>query len=390
MMGGALAHEFMVLTDVGEDTVMRCEACEYAANRQIAEFKKPERPPEPARPQEKVATPNVTTIAALTDFLGISAAQTAKVVFLVATVGSGEDAREQFVFAVVRGDMALNETKLANAVKARDLRPATDTEIRAVGAEPGYGSPIGVHDALIVVDDAIPASPNLVAGANEPGFHLRNVNYPRDFKADVVVDIAAAEAGDACPRCGAALRADRAVEVGNIFKLGTRYTEALECTFTDEDGSEQPVVMGSYGIGVGRALACVAETHHDVDGLIWPISVAPYQVHLVVLFRERTDKTVEVAEDLYLSLTAAGIEVLYDDRDASPGVKFNDADLIGVPLRLTVGSRSLREGGVELKRREQDERALVPLDEVEARLRAEIEALHAELDTRVVNVPFHS
>ncbi len=388
MMGGALAHEFMVLTDVGEDTVMRCEACEYAANRQIAEFAKPKLPPEPARPWEKVATPNITTITELTDFLDVPAARTAKAVFLMATVGQGEDAREQFVFAVVRGDMTLNETKLANAVKARDLRPATDVEIRAVGAEPGYGSPIGVHDALIAVDDAIPASPNLVAGANEPGFHLRNVNYPRDFEADVVADIAAAEAGDACPRCGGTLRADRAVEVGNIFKLGTRYTEALDCTFTAEDGSEQPVVMGSYGIGVGRALACVAETHHDADGLIWPISVAPYQVHLVVLFRERTDETVEVAEDLYLSLTAAGIEVLYDDRDASPGVKFNDADLIGVPLRLTVGSRSLREGGVELKRRDQDEGTLVSLNEVEARLRAELEALYAELDARVVNVPF--
>jgi prolyl-tRNA synthetase len=390
MMGGALAHEFMVLTEVGEDTVMRCEACEYAANRQIAELQKPAVPPEPPRPLERVATPSVTTIAELTDFLDISAARTAKAVFMVATVGKDDAAREQFVFAVVRGDMSLNETKLANAVGARELRPATDEEIRAIGAEPGYGSPIGVHDALIVVDDAVPDAPNLVAGANEPDAHLRNVNYGRDFEADVIADIAAAEAGDACPRCGEPLRADRAVEVGNIFKLGTRYTEALDCTFNAEDGGERPVVMGSYGIGVGRALACVAETHYDANGLIWPISVAPYQVHLLVLFRERTDETVGVAEDLYDALTAAGIEVLYDDRDATAGVKFNDADLIGVPLRLTVGSRGLRKGGVELKRRDRDERTIVPVEDVVDRLHAEIDALRAALDARVVDVPFHS
>jgi prolyl-tRNA synthetase len=309
---------------------------------------------------------------------------------MVATVGKDDAAREQFVFAVVRGDMSLNETKLANAVGARELRPATDEEIRAIGAEPGYGSPIGVHDALIVVDDAVPDAPNLVAGANEPDAHLRNVNYGRDFEADVIADIAAAEAGDACPRCGEPLRADRAVEVGNIFKLGTRYTEALDCTFNAEDGGERPVVMGSYGIGVGRALACVAETHYDANGLIWPISVAPYQVHLLVLFRERTDETVGVAEDLYDALTAAGIEVLYDDRDATAGVKFNDADLIGVPLRLTVGSRGLRKGGVELKRRDRDERTIVPVEDVVDRLHAEIDALRAALEARVVDVPFHS
>ena len=380
MMGGKLAHEFMSLLDVGEDTVLRCSECEYAANRQIAEFQKPTVAEEEPLPVQKIATPEVKTIAELTAFLAIPAARTAKAVFLVAQVGSGDKAQERFVFAVVRGDMALNETKLAHAIQATELRPATEAEIRAIGAEPGYGSPLGVEDALIVVDDAIPLSPNLVAGANEPGYHLRNVNYGRDFEAEIIADIVVAECGAACPQCGAAMRADRAVEVGNIFKLGTRYTEALGAFFRAADGEKRPVVMGSYGIGIGRTLACIAETHYDEYGLIWPISVAPYQLHITSLFRQASDETVAVAERLYTELQAAGVEVLYDDREASPGVKFNDADLIGVPLRLTVGSRGLKKGGVELKRRASKQRDLVPLAEVVERVHAEIASLQAELE----------
>ena len=388
MMGGAAAHEFMALAGIGEDTILRCAECGYAANRQIAEFKKPTPSGTPPQPLEKVATPDVTTIGELTAFLEIPAAKTAKAVFRVATLMEGTDTREQFVFAVVRGDMGLNETKLANAVRAKALRPATEEEIRAIGAEPGYGSPLGVHDAVVVVDDAVAASPNLVAGANEPGYHLRNVNVGRDFEPDVVADVAVAEAGDACPRCGAPLRTDRAVEVGNIFKLGTKYSEALGVTFDDEEGRERPVIMGSYGIGIGRVLAAVAELHHDDDGLIWPIPVAPYAVHLTVLFRDPTDETLVAAEQLYAHLQAAGIDVLYDDRDASAGVKFTDADLIGLPLRITVGSRGLKQGGVELKRRDRAERRLVPLASAVEVTEAEIAALRAEVAAHVVEEPF--
>jgi prolyl-tRNA synthetase len=388
MMGGALAHEFMALTEIGEDTIICCAACGYAANRQIAEFEKPTVAEEAPQALEKVATPDITTIDDLTAFLDIPAAKTAKAVFMVATQMEGTEEKEQFVFAVVRGDMDLNETKLTNAVQAKALRPATEEEIRAVGAEPGYGSPLGIHDAIIVVDDAIPAAPNLVAGANEQGYHLRHVNYGRDYVADIVEDIAVAEAGYACPQCGASLQADRAIEVGNIFKLGTRYSEALGCTFDDIAGEEKPIIMGSYGIGIGRVLASIAEIYHDDDGLIWPISVAPYQVHLTVLFRSPEDETFAVAEQLYEDLQQAGIDVLYDDRDLSAGVKFTDADLIGAPLRITVGSRSLKKGGVELKRRDSAERHLVPLTEAVMETQDAIAALEAEIAARCVEMPF--
>ncbi len=383
MMGGSMAHEYMYLTPIGEDTLLLCDHCGYTANRQIAEFKKPSAAAEDALPLEKVATPDTKTIEDLANFLNIPTAKTAKAVFMVATITEGTEDVEKFVFAVVRGDMDVNETKLANAVKAKALRPAHDEEIVAIGAEPGYGSPIGVKNALIVVDDAIPESPNLVAGANETGFHYLNVNYGRDYRADVVADIAVAGDGDACPRCGKPMYTSRGVEIGNIFKLGTRYTEALGATFLDKDGKEKPVIMGSYGIGVGRLLACVAEEHNDEHGLILPITIAPYQVHLVNL-----SKKSNAAEEIYADLQAAGVEVLFDDRDDSPGVKFNDADLIGLPLRITVGDRGLKKGGVELKRRDTGDSELIPLAEIVSAVQAKIAEMTAEIMATVVEVPF--
>ncbi|HET6314666.1 MAG TPA: proline--tRNA ligase [Chloroflexia bacterium] len=374
MMGGSLAHEYMYLTPMGEDTLILCDNCGYAANRQIATFRKPQGEEEQARPVEKVATPNATTIEQLARFLGIPASRTAKAVFMVATVSEGAESVEKFVFAVVRGDMDLNETKLANAVKANELRPAREEEIRGVGAEPGYGSPVGVRGAVVVVDEAVAGSPNLVAGANAPGYHLLNVNYGRDYTGDIITDIAAAREGDACVQCGSPLRASGGVEVGNIFKLGTRYTDAMGATFLDRDGVSRPVVMGSYGIGVGRLLACVAEEHHDERGLVWPISVAPYEVHLVSLGGEGTQAQ-QLAYDLYSRLEAGGVEVLYDDREASPGVKFADADLIGVPLRLTVSARSLERGGVEVKRRAGGEGVIVGVEAVVEYVAGEIRGM---------------
>ncbi|KPL75506.1 proline--tRNA ligase [Ornatilinea apprima] len=383
MMGGKLAHEFMYLAPIGEDTLIHCEGCGYIANRQIASFRKAAAAPEEPRPLEKIATPGTKTIRDLAALLNIPEAKTAKAVFMVATISEADQDRDVLVFAVVRGDMDVNETKLTNAVKAKDLRPARDEEIRAIGAEPGYASPIGLKGALIVVDDSVASSPNLVAGANEEGFHLGNVNYGRDFSADIVTDIAVAEEGYACPDCGAPLRASRGVEVGNIFKLGTRYSDALGCVYTDAEGKERPVIMGSYGIGVGRLMACAAEEHHDEYGLIWPISIAPYQVHLVSIFGNDAD-----ADAVYQRLTAAGIEVLYDDRNERPGVKFNDADLIGIPLRVTVSQRSLEAGGVEFKRRADKDKTILPLEGLEERLRAEIAALQAEIDRGVVEVTY--
>ncbi len=387
MMGGSMAHEFVYLNEIGEDTLFICDNCGYAANREVATFNRPEAIDEPPQPLEKVATPNTPTIEALAQFLDIPKSKTAKAVFMMATVADETGNHEQFIFAVVRGDMEVNETKLANAVRAKSLRPATEAEIRAIGAEPGYGSPVGVHDCLIVVDTAVTISSNLVAGANEAGYHYRNVNHGRDYEAHIITDIVSAYEGAPCPQCQHSLKAVRGVEVGNIFKLGTRYTEALGATFLDKDGQSRPVVMGSYGVGIGRLLACIAEHYRDENGLKWPITVAPYQVHLIVL---PGDETAPIAEKLYVDLQAAGVEVFYDDRDERPGVKFKDADLIGIPLRLTISKRSLEQGGAEYKRRDSDERSIVPLDEVIAHVQAEIKALQAVIDTEVKPVPFRA
>ena len=388
MMGGKLAHEFMYLTPIGEDTLLICDSCGYAANREVAQISKDSASSAtPQLPLEKVETPNATTIEALANFLDKPAAATAKAVFVVATISEDGQDREQFVLVIVRGDMEVNEIKLANALQAKALRPATEAEILAVKAVPGYGSAIGVQNALVVVDDLIPLSPNLVAGANEAGFHLLNTNYGRDYTADIVADIVAAREGDGCPQCGQPLRAVRGVEVGNIFKLGTRYSDALGCTFLDNEGKSQPVIMGSYGIGVGRLLACVAEEHHDEHGLMLPISIAPYQVHLVGLL-DSTAGVSETAEAVYDSLQRAGVEVLFDDRQERPGVKFNDADLIGCPLRLTVSKKSLEAGGVEFKRRDSSEKYMVALADVGDRVRAELDSLWAALNEQVMNVAY--
>jgi prolyl-tRNA synthetase len=387
MMGGKEAHEYMYLTPVGEDTLLICDACGYAANRQVANFKK-EKPSE-EKPQkiEKVATPGVTMIAELAAFLNIPTSRTAKAVFL-ATEVTKRDA-PLLVFAVLRGDMTLNETKLAQAVSINgkgsvmNLRPATDEEIRAIGVEPGYASPIGVETgkAVVIVDDLIPQSPNLVAGANEMGMHLLHTNYGRDYQADVIADIAVAEDGAACPECGNAMDAQRGVEVGNIFKLGTRYSEAMQATYVDQNEQEHLIVMGSYGIGVGRLLACIAEEYHDGYGLAWPVTVAPYQVQLVLL-QDKEGVAEPQAEKLYQDLHDAGIEVLYDDRNERPGVKFNDADLLGMPLRVTVAQRSLEQGGVEFKRRDKEEKWLVPLVETVEEIQAELKKMQSEVRER--------
>jgi prolyl-tRNA synthetase len=400
MMGGKMAHEFMVLTAIGEDTLLLCSHCGYTANRQVARFHKNTAAPEEIKPTEKVLTPDCKTIDDLATFLGVPKTKTAKAVFFMASIPEGQDVTEQFIFAVIRGDMDLNETKLANSIGARDLRPATEEEIKSTGAVPGFASPITLIPVplsaqgekrvvvKVVLDDSIPSSPNLVAGANESGYHLLNTNYPRDYAADLVTDIAAAGEGAACPECSSPLSMERGVEVGNIFKLGTRYSDALGCTFLDQDGAQKPVIMGSYGIGVGRLLACVAEAHHDEHGLIWPITVAPFQVHLVLLRGKGNPQAETTAEKLYSELQTAGIEVLYDDREESPGVKFNDADLIGIPVRITISERALTQGGVELKLRHQPTKDIIPFGEIEARLRSVIQSLQDEITSKVIPVPF--
>ena len=363
IMGGSQAHEFMVLNPAGEDVLVLCEHCGYAANRQVAVVPKPDPAPEEPLELEEVATPGTTTIASLAEFLGIGPERTAKAAFFV--TGDG-----RLITAVVRGDHEVNETKLANVVKAvGGIRPAQVEEIRAAGMEPGYGSPIGAHGTAVVVnDDLVARSPNLVAGANREGYHYRNVNAGRrDYQADFTADITNAQEGDPCPVCGQSVILRNGIEVGNIFKLGTRFADAAGASYLGEDGVAHPIVMGSYGIGVGRNVACVVEAHHDEKGIIWPAEVAPYAAHLVSIGAAKEPRVTEVAERLHSLAAEAGPrhEILWDDRDESPGVKFTDAELLGMPWILTVSPRSLAAGGIEVTERATGERSTRPIEEVE-------------------------
>jgi prolyl-tRNA synthetase len=287
--------------------------------------------------------------------------RTAKAAFFV--TGDG-----RFVVAIVRGDYDVNETKLVNATKAiGGLRPATVEEIKARGMEAGYGSPIGARDALIVVDELVLRSPNLVAGANRVGWHVKNVNVPRDYTADVVAEITNAREGDLCIRCGSPVTLRKGIEVGNIFKLGTDFSVPMGASYLGEDGERHPIVMGSYGIGVGRNVACIVEAHHDDKGIVWPAEVAPYAAHLVSIGAAKEPRVLEIAERLHSLAAEAGPrhEILWDDRDESPGVKFTDAELLGMPWILTVSPRSLAAGGIEVTERATGERATRPIAEVE-------------------------
>lgn len=361
-MGGSASHEFMALNDCGEDTLLLCPTCGYAANAERATFARPQATRPPEGDVQEIATPNCKTIADVAAFVGVPTHQTLKAVFYTTDAG-------EFVFVVIRGDLEVNETKLCNILGGDEMRPATDDEILAAGAVPGYASPRGLSGVRVVADDSVRLGGNFVAGANREGYHLLNVNYPRDFEAQAVADIALARAGDACSACGAALTEARGIEVGHLFKLGARYSEALGATYLDAAGQAQPIVMGSYGIGAGRLMAVVVEQHHDERGIVWPVEIAPYHVYLVNLGYAPGEDTTQTAEALYDDLTAQGFEVLYDDRDERPGVKFNDADLIGAPVRVTVSQRSLAQGGLEVKPRDSSQRVIVPPDTLAEEIR---------------------
>lgn len=373
MMGGTASDEFMAFSPHGEDVILICPNGDYAANREVATFRDNEPAEEDLLPMEDVQTPDTPTIQALADLLGIPLSRTAKAVFFKA--GSG-----RFIFVVIRGDLDVNETKLRNAIGEADITPASAEEIRSVGAEPGYGSPLGVQGAFIVADESVRRSPNLVSGANRPGWHVRNVNLGRDYEADLVTDIAAAAEGAPCPVCGAPMRAARAIEVGNIFKLGTRYTTAMGANYLDADGVAHPVVMGSYGIGIGRAAASVVEQCYDEKGIVWPMSIAPFHVSLLSIGKD--DAVVAATDQLYADLQTAGIDVLYDDRGDRPGVKFNDADLIGNPIRLSISRRTLDNGQAELKLRTAADAEFVPLADVVQRVRGIVDEALAALQPK--------
>ncbi len=360
-IGGKDSHEFMVITESGEDQVIYCSKCNYSANVDKAESVKLPGEEEEPLPIEEVATPGMKTIEAVTGFLGIPKKKTIKAVFYVA---DGE-----MVFVAIRGDLEVNEVKLKNALNCHELRLASDEEVAEAGLVAGSASLAGVTGVKSVADPSITLGANFVAGANKPDTHLKNVNYPRDFEVDLMTDIAIAQAGEGCPRCGGKLLSTRGIEVGHVFKLGTFFSERLGATYVDQSGVEHPIYMGCYGIGIGRLLAAAIEQNHDEKGIIWPIPIAPYHVHLCPLSTDN-EQVASAAERLYPQLEEMGLEVLFDDRNESPGVKLNDADLLGMPLRLILSPRTLSTDSVEIKERREKEATLVPREGIEERLKA--------------------
>lgn len=367
IMGGKVAHEFMLETSHGEDYLIIAEDGSYSANQEIAEFRRVHAKAEPM-PVEKVATPGKKTIEEVAGFLGVQPSQTLKAVMFEVE----QEKQRRLVLALVRGDLEASDVKIKNFLKVPWLLPAQDDFIRSFGVVPGYASPVGVparKDLLVLVDTSISEGNNLVGGANEDGFHLKNVNFGRDFQSAHVGDFAKAQAGYLSPDGRSELRAVRGIEIGNIFKLGTKFTESMSCTYLDEEGKQQVPIMGCYGIGIGRLMAAAIENSHDEFGPIWPKEIAPFQVHLVNIGKE--PEVLEACGKLMSEWEAAGFEVLYDDRDERPGVKFKDADLWGIPVRIAVGKKGLAEAGglAEWKPRREKEFTKVPLGELTAMLK---------------------
>ncbi|MEE9399589.1 MAG: proline--tRNA ligase [Dehalococcoidales bacterium] len=352
-IGGKDSHEFIIIAGSGEDEVVYCDNCKYAANAEKAESVKDKVEVEKPLPLEEVATPGVATIDELSAFLKIPQSHTLKVVFYIA---DGE-----LTFAVIRGDLEINEVKLKNILCCFELRLANESEVQEAGIVAGSASPVGMRGIKVIADNSVISGINFVAGGNKPDTHLKNVNYSRDFKADIVADIARARAGEGCPRCGAKLSSINGIEAGHIFKLGTFLSESLGALFIDEKGASHPIVMGCYGIGLGRLMAAAVEQSHDDKGIIWQLPIAPYHIYLCPLYREGS-RVAEVAENLYAGLEDEGLEVLFDDREETPGVKFNDADLLGIPIRVTVSPRTLETDSIEIKRRSEKESQLLPME----------------------------
>ncbi|MCR4670355.1 MAG: proline--tRNA ligase [Saccharofermentans sp.] len=353
-MGGSGSQEFMVKSDVGEDGICYCSKCGYAANEEKAATCAPAPSEEEMKDIEKILTPDAKTIEELVSFLGTTPDNFVKTILY--------NADGEIVAVMVRGDRDINETKLVNLLAANELELAAFDDVEAVtGAKVGFAGPVDLKKKIrVICDIEVAAMRNFIVGANETDYHFKNVNIGRDFTPDTVADIRSAVEGDLCPKCKeGTMSMARGIEVGHIFKLGTKYSKALGCIYLDKEGKENNMIMGCYGIGVSRTMAAVIEQHHDDDGIIWPEGIAPYQV--IIIPTKTNDETImNLAEDIYSKMTEAGIEVLIDDRNERPGVKFKDADLIGIPMRITVG-RAAGEGRVEVKFRNSSD-----VNEVEA------------------------
>jgi prolyl-tRNA synthetase len=362
-IGGSASHEFMVLASSGEDAIVSCNACRYAANVEKAEGIKQQQGGAGQQTLTKVHTPDKKTIAEVADFLGLAQSGTVKALVL----SNGE---EQFVMALIRGDHELNELKLKNRLGWDEIQMATDDEImRFTGSPPGFLGPLGLKEELQVVADYTVASlSDFVIGANETDQHYTGANIYRDFQVSQIADIRLIGAGDSCPRCtGGTLEVWRGIEVGHVFKLGTKYSSSMNACYLDKDGKEQIIFMGCYGIGIGRTVAASIEQNHDENGVIWPLPLAPFHCSVVAINAQKDEAVMAAAQQIHDQLEAAGVEVLLDDRDERPGVKFKDHDLIGIPLRIVVGGKNLIEGKVEFKQRSGGEmQLLTPEQAIEA------------------------
>ena len=358
-IGGSVTHEFMVIAESGEAQIVYCPDCDYAANVEIADClpSNPDNKREDTiKAKEKVATPNQTTIDEVTNYLNVSADKLIKTLFY--------QADEEIIVALVRGDRMINEIKLQKMHPSLTLEMASAEKIKEItGSVPGFVGPVGLKKIKIYADEEIKSMVNAVCGANEEGFHLINVQPNRDFEVFAYGDIRMIEEGEACPRCQAKLKMARGIEVGQVFKLGTKYSEALGAKFSDEQGKEQLMVMGCYGIGISRTMAAAVGQNYDADGIIWPISIAPYHV-VIVPVSAKDDFLWEKSLEIYKELQEKGIEVVLDDRDERAGVKFKDADLIGYPIRLTVGKKLKEEGKIELKLRWDKEAKFIDLQDI--------------------------
>ncbi|MBM7555381.1 proline--tRNA ligase [Halanaerobacter jeridensis] len=352
-IGGDDSHEFMVLADAGEDTVVYCDSCDYAANLELATAKvEAEKADEELEELELVDTPNSSTIAELMSELDLAAEKMIKAVLY--------ENDEQVVLALVRGDYEVNEIKLSNLFDVVNIELAAEDKYEELDTVKGYTGPVNLDDVEVIADELVMKVVNGVTGANQREKHYLNVNPGRDFEVDQVADIRTVKEGETCPECGGTLEQTPGIEVGQVFKLGTKYSEALDATFLDENGKPQPLVMGCYGIGITRTIAAAIEQNHDDYGIKWPTALAPFTVHLLPL--GGGDDVENKAQELYQTLNEAGVEVLLDDRNERAGVKFNDADLIGSPIRITIGSRSLSDGELEVKLRQSDEEMNIDAD----------------------------